>query len=98
MARPYCKNEQSYIESFNRTLRKECLGWNIYRPDHLPECTALVESFLSRYHYHRPHLGLGLRAPLALPTGFILSVVEGGETVGYLQRIQQGVAIQQRFC
>jgi len=26
-ARPYKKNEQSYIESFNRTLRKECLGW-----------------------------------------------------------------------
>jgi len=26
-ARPYRKNEQSYIESFNRTLGKECLGW-----------------------------------------------------------------------
>ena len=25
-ARPYCKNEQSFIESFNRALRKECLG------------------------------------------------------------------------
>jgi len=27
VARPYRKNEQSYIESFNRSLRKECLGW-----------------------------------------------------------------------
>jgi len=26
IARPYRKNEKSYIESFNRTLRKECLG------------------------------------------------------------------------
>lgn len=26
VARPYKKNEQSYIESFNRSLRKECLG------------------------------------------------------------------------
>lgn len=26
IARPYKKNEQAYIESFNRTLRKECLG------------------------------------------------------------------------
>ena len=26
IARPYRKNEQSYIESFNRTVRKECLG------------------------------------------------------------------------
>ena len=27
IARPYKKNEQAYIERFNRTLRKECLGW-----------------------------------------------------------------------
>ena len=64
IARPYRKNEQSYIESFNRTLRKECLGWGVYCPDQLPECTTLVETFLMRYHYHRPHLGLGMRPPL----------------------------------
>ena len=65
VARPYRKNEQSYIESFNRTLRKECLGWSVYRIDQLPECTELVEAFLMRYHYHRPHLGLGMRPPLS---------------------------------
>jgi transposase InsO family protein len=64
IARPYRKNEQSYIESFNRTVRKECLGWNNYRSDELQVCTDLVESFLARYHYHRPHLGLGMRTPL----------------------------------
>ncbi len=64
VARPYRKNEQSYIESFNRTLRKECLGWSTYRSDELLECTQLVETFLARYHYHRPHLGLGMRTPL----------------------------------
>lgn len=37
IARPYKKNEQAYIESFNRTLRKECLGgppigWRSCRP------------------------------------------------------------------
>jgi len=63
IARPYRKNEQAYIESFNRTVRKECLGWNKYRADDLRECTELVESFLTRYHYHRPHLGLGMRPP-----------------------------------
>ncbi len=26
IARPYRKNEQSYIESFNRTVKKECLS------------------------------------------------------------------------
>jgi transposase InsO family protein len=64
VARPYRKNEQSYIESFNRTVRKECLGWQNYRPDELAECTQLVESFLKRYHYHRPHMGLGMTPPL----------------------------------
>lgn len=64
IARPYRKNEQSYIESFNRTVRKECLGWNRYQSHELDECTGMVESFLKRYHYHRPHLGLGMRTPL----------------------------------
>jgi transposase InsO family protein len=65
VARPYRKNEQSYIESFNRTLRKECLGWSTYGVNQLPGCAALVEAFLMRYHYHRPHLGLGMRPPLS---------------------------------
>jgi hypothetical protein len=64
VARPYRKNEQSYIESFNRTVRKECLGWNKYLLRDLKECTEMVESFLKRYHYHRPHMGLGMRPPL----------------------------------
>ncbi len=55
ISRPYRKNEQSYIESFNRTLRKECLGWCKYGVNELSLCMELVESFLMRYHYHRPH-------------------------------------------
>ena len=64
IARPYRKNEQSYIESFNRTVRKECLGWQHYRLKDLPECEKMVELFLERYHYHRPHMGLRMRTPL----------------------------------
>lgn len=64
IARPYKKNEQAYIESFNRTVRKECLGWMRYRVADLPACQGAAEAFLERYHYHRPHLGLGLRPPL----------------------------------
>ncbi len=66
IARPYRKNKQSYTESFNRTLRKEYLGWHAYGTDELKECTETVESFLKRYHYHRPHLGLGMRPPIAI--------------------------------
>jgi len=64
IARPYRKNEQSYIESFNRSFRKECLGWTKYRQYQLPYCQTMVESFLKRYHYHRPHMGIGMRPPL----------------------------------
>ena len=65
IARPYKKNEQSFIESFNRTVRSECLGWAKYRPEELPELTQDVEAFLERYHYHRPHLAFNpMRPPL----------------------------------
>lgn len=64
-ARPYRKNEQSYIESFNRTVRKECLGWQKYRREQLGYCQGLVEEFLKRYHYHRPHMSLNMSPPLS---------------------------------
>jgi transposase len=65
IARPYRKNEQSFIESFNRTVRKECLGWLKYKTSQLKTCQNMVESFLRRYHYHRPHMSLGMKPPLA---------------------------------
>lgn len=63
-ARSYKKNEQSYIESFNRSLRKECLGWLKYTPSKIPELTREVNQWLVYYHYERPHIGLGMRPPL----------------------------------
>ena len=68
IARPYKKNEQAYIESFNRTLRKECLGWGTYRAEDLVRLIPEVHMFLERYHYHRPHLGFSpMRPPLQTP-------------------------------
>ncbi|MBU1000742.1 integrase core domain-containing protein [Patescibacteria group bacterium] len=64
VASPYKKNEQSYIESFNRTVRKECLGWAKYRGSQIPQLTLVVNQFLNRYHYHRPHISLGMKPPL----------------------------------
>lgn len=65
VARPYKKNEQAYIESFNKTLRMECLGWKQYKLGQLDYCQERVEKFLNRYHYHRPHMGLGMKPPLS---------------------------------
>lgn len=69
VARPYKKNEQAYIESFNRTLRKECLGWASYRIEELPALQNEVRAFLNRYHYHRPHLGFTPMRPPLTPSG-----------------------------
>ncbi len=62
-SRPYKKNEQSFIESFNRTLRKECLGWRKYSMKELPEMKRKVSEFMQFYNYERPHLGLNMRTP-----------------------------------
>lgn len=62
-ARPYKKNEQSYIESFNRTLRKECLGWRKYKKDDLRTTQEKVNEFLDFYNNRRPHLSLNLQSP-----------------------------------
>jgi transposase len=67
VARPYKKNEQAFIESFNRSLRKECLGWAKYKPPQIPLLTLHVEDWLQYYHYERPHISLGMRPPLANP-------------------------------
>ena len=64
VAKPYKKNEQSYIESFNRSLRKECLGWNKYKQNQIPELAVEVNNWLVYYHYTRPHIGLGMKPPL----------------------------------
>ena len=71
-ARPYKKNEQSYIESFNRSLRKECLGWSKYQAAEIPELTLLVEEWLGYYHYVRPHISLGMKPPLEKNTSVTL--------------------------
>jgi len=64
MARPYRKNEQAFVESFHRTLRKECLGWCNYKLSEREELQKEIQEYLDYYHYERPHLGLDMRAPL----------------------------------
>ena len=63
VARPYKKNEQAYIESFNRSLRKECLGWGKYTQKDIPVLEKEVNEYLEYYHTKRVHLSLGLKTP-----------------------------------
>lgn len=63
VARPYKKNEQSYIESFNRTLRKECLGWGNFHPKDIPSLEKELIDYLDYYHSQRAHLSLSMQTP-----------------------------------
>ena len=63
VARPYKKNEQAFIESFNKTLRKECLGWNKYPLKELPYLQKEVREFLNYYHNDRIHMSLNMQTP-----------------------------------
>jgi len=62
-AKPYKKNEQAFIERFNGTLRKECVGWLKYRQNDLSWLQKKVEEFLYYYHHDRPHMGLDMQTP-----------------------------------
>jgi len=62
-SRPYRKNDQSYIESFNRVLRKECVGWTLYKKEQKKQLQTKVNAFLRRYIHDRPHLGLNMMTP-----------------------------------
>jgi transposase len=64
IARPYKKNEQAFIESFNRSLRKECLGWARFSVSDIPQLSLQVEDWLRYYHYERPHISLNMCPPL----------------------------------
>src|SRR3989344_562590 len=61
VARPYKKNEQSYIESFNRSLRKECLGWTKYKKNQIVDLQNEVENYITWYHNERPHMSLNMQ-------------------------------------
>jgi transposase len=63
VARAYKKNEQSYIESFNRSLRKECVGWYKYKISQLTDLKNEVEDYLKYYHTKRAHLSLNMQTP-----------------------------------
>lgn len=56
VARPYKKNEQAFIERFNRTIRQECLGWEKYFPDQIPLLQRELDTWLDYYHYVRPSM------------------------------------------
>ena len=74
---PYQKEENGYIESFNRTLRKECVGWRKYKLKDKDQLQLYINRFLDEYHTERPHLSLNMMTPKE----FIDSLQERRQTV-----------------
>ncbi len=66
VARPYKKNEQAFIERFNLTVRKECLGWEKYSPSQVFSLQGVVAVWLHYYHFVRPSMAFHpMRPPLS---------------------------------
>jgi transposase InsO family protein len=66
VARPYKKNEQAFIERFNRTLRQECLGWEKYASHQILALQKELENWLDYYHFVRPSMAFDpMRPPLS---------------------------------
>jgi len=60
---PYQKEENGFIESFNRTLRRECVGWCKYQAKDKDNLQIRINKWLDEYHMERPHLSLALQTP-----------------------------------
>lgn len=72
IARAYKKNEQSFIEAFNGTLRREALGHEKFSPEQLTEAQQIAVEFLDYYHNQRPHLSLEMRTPAQFAESHLL--------------------------
>lgn len=67
VARPYKKNEQAFIERFNLTVRKECLGWGKFSPSQIASLQRDVAVWLDYYHFVRPSMAFEpMHPPLSL--------------------------------
>ena len=55
--RPFCPEQNGYVESFVKTFKTECLDQLILTSDE--QLRHVVKEFLLYYNHERPHSGLG---------------------------------------
>jgi putative transposase len=60
-SRPGKPTDNAYVESFNGTLRAECLDVHWFAS--LTEARQIIESWRHKYNESRPHRSLGDRTP-----------------------------------
>lgn len=60
---PGAKEENGFIESFNRTLRDYGVGRRTWHQNEYRHLTETLENFVHRYNDETPHLSLNLQTP-----------------------------------
>ena len=76
-SRPGKPTDNCFIETFNGSLRDECL--NVHWFTSLAEVQAVVEAWRIDYNEIRPHMALNDQTPIA----FARSAVSGGPEIGH---------------
>jgi putative transposase len=70
-SRPGKPTDNAYVESFNGTLRSECLNAHWFAT--LAEAKQVIEAWREEYNESRPHRGLGERTPHEIACEFAAS-------------------------
>lgn len=63
--RPGVKEENAFVESFQRSLRRHAVGWHRWRGEEYPQLVERLQQFCHRYNHETPHLSLNLTTPAA---------------------------------
>lgn len=80
-SRPSKPTDNAHVESFNGTLRSECLDVHWFAT--LTEAKQVIESWRQEYNESRPHRSLGERTPSEFACQIALKGdLPGSQTVG----------------
>jgi putative transposase len=85
--RPGKPVENCFIESFNGTLRRDCLDAHWF--EDLSDARRQLEAWRDDYNHHRPHSGLGDLTPAEFAALWEPPAPDGPQTPQPLQRINQ---------
>ncbi|GMO62721.1 MAG: hypothetical protein Ta2A_09560 [Treponemataceae bacterium] len=61
-ARPHTPKDKPFVERFIGTFQRECLDYH-YEPMTCGELSAVVDEWLDKYHFYRPHQSLNFLTP-----------------------------------
>jgi putative transposase len=67
---PGCPWQNGYGESFNGTVRDECLNMHAFRS--VVEARAILAAYRRQYNEERPHSSLGYRTPMEFKQAWLV--------------------------